>query len=256
MPQTEGPGSTPAEVAAVLRNKKAMQMLMSAVPKSMMMGMVAAGSAEKGWKVMPKAHLIVKHLKKKFGETTTLSKVGAKYDLELCVMKKDDHPKVLLEKLIKVQFKYAGVKQASISDDELVIQAIQALPASYTPTVANAMEKAQEKDKDALISLKALVSAVTNHYGIAMKGRPVMKSKVIEGSLAAVDEVKPTDKENLKRMIQEAVHTTIHEYHIMPQVCAPGPTRVGYGMMAVGPGGPPPMYNGVGPGSPSGYGQQ
>jgi hypothetical protein len=196
---------------------------------------------------MPKAHLIVKHLKGMFEGTTTLSMVGAKCDLEACVMKKGDHPNDLFEKLVEVQFKYAGVKQARITEADLVIQAIQALPAEYNPTVAVAMEKAREQDPKALIS-------VINHFEVAMKGRPVVKSKEIEGALAAVDETKPTDKENLKRMIQETVNTIIHEFHIQHQVSLPRPAQVGYGMAAVGHGGPPPTYNGVGPGGQSGYG--
>jgi hypothetical protein len=72
--------------------------------------------------------------------TMTLSKVGAKRELENCTMKKDDNPKALFEQLIAVQYKYAGNAQAQISKDELVTQAVQALPTIYNSTVVNGME--------------------------------------------------------------------------------------------------------------------
>jgi hypothetical protein len=59
---------------------------------------------------------------------------GAKRDLENCTMKKDDNPKALFEQLIAVQYKYAGNAQARISEDELVTQAVQALPTIYNLT--------------------------------------------------------------------------------------------------------------------------
>jgi hypothetical protein len=49
-------------------------------------------------------------------------------------MKKDDNPKALFEQLIAVQYKYAGNAQARISEDELVTQAVQALPTIYNLT--------------------------------------------------------------------------------------------------------------------------
>ena len=47
-------------------------------------------------------------------------------------MKGYDNPKGLFEKLTAVQVKYAGNPMATISESDLVTQAIQALPAEYT----------------------------------------------------------------------------------------------------------------------------
>jgi hypothetical protein len=47
-------------------------------------------------------------------------------------MKKDENPKVLLEKMTAVLFKYQGNAQANITEDDLVAQAVQAL---YLPFI-------------------------------------------------------------------------------------------------------------------------
>jgi hypothetical protein len=51
-------------------------------------------------------------------------------------MKKEDNPKLLFEKLVVVQFKHEDNQQANITENDLITQAIQALPSGYTLTVA------------------------------------------------------------------------------------------------------------------------
>jgi hypothetical protein len=51
-------------------------------------------------------------------------------------MKKDENPTLLFEPLMAVQFKYQGDVQANVTEDDLVSQAVQALPTVYNSTVA------------------------------------------------------------------------------------------------------------------------
>jgi LmbE family N-acetylglucosaminyl deacetylase len=94
------------------------------------------------------------------------------------MMKKDDNPKVLFERLIAVQYKYAGNAQAQISDDEMVTQAVQALPTMYNSTVVGVYETEQHTNH--VVTLNVLQVAVFNHYAIAMKGKPGPKAKQVE----------------------------------------------------------------------------
>jgi hypothetical protein len=71
--------------------------------------------------------------------------------------------------LIAVQFKYAGNCRAEISDDDMVTQAIQALPAMYNLMVANLMETEQRANCDVTVSV--LKQAVASCYGIVMNGK-------------------------------------------------------------------------------------
>jgi hypothetical protein len=96
-------------------------------------------------------------------------------------MKKDDNPKVLFERLIAVQYKYAGNAQACISEDEMVTQAVQALPTMYNSTVVGVYET--ELCANHVVTLNALQVAVFNHYATAMKGKPGPKIKYINGDL-------------------------------------------------------------------------
>jgi len=108
LPTAEGPGVGVDQQAAVDRNTKATSFLTAAMPNSQVINMMAAGLADPDWPNVAKAHLMIAYLKETFEDTSTLSKVGAKRDLENCTMKRDDNPKTLFEKLVTVQFKYLG----------------------------------------------------------------------------------------------------------------------------------------------------
>jgi gag-polypeptide of LTR copia-type len=198
---------------------------MSAMPNSQVVNMMAAGKANRNWPNRAKAHLMIAYLKETYEDTSTLSRVGAKRDLESCVMKKDENPKILFEKLVAVQFKYAGNLQANITEDDLVTQAIQALPAVYNSTVASLIKAEQQEGNDVIIA--ALKKAVSNFFAIATKGKAGLKAKDIEGGLAAIDEM--SDKDNLKLLIQETVNTTICEYSIKHQSVGGVPNSGGAG---------------------------
>jgi hypothetical protein len=145
LPANEGPGVNQAQQNAVARNKKAVTYLMSAMPNSQVVNMMAAGKGNPNWPNRAKSHLMIAYLQETYEDTSTLSRVGAKQDLESCVMKKDKNPKILFEKLVAVQFKYAGNRQANILEDDLVTQAIQALPAVYNSTVASLSNEKEMK---------------------------------------------------------------------------------------------------------------
>jgi malonyl CoA-acyl carrier protein transacylase len=123
---------------------------MTAMPNVQAINMMAAVKRDPGWPNRPKAHLMMAYLKEVFADATALSKVGARRDLEACVMKKDE--KMLFDQLIAVQFKYAGNHRAEISDDDVVTQAIQALPAMYNLTVANLMETERRANHDVTVA--------------------------------------------------------------------------------------------------------
>jgi hypothetical protein len=136
----QGPEATVAQQGAVERNMKAVAFLTLAIPDSIVINDMVAGLATTEWLTQPKADLMVAYLKESYEAPMTLLKVGAKRDLESCVMKTDDHPKGLFEQLIAVQFKYAGNALARISEDEFVTQAVQALPTMYNLTVVGVYE--------------------------------------------------------------------------------------------------------------------
>jgi hypothetical protein len=115
LPAAEEPRVGAAQQAAVEQNMKAAAFLTSAMPDSLVINVMAAGLSTVNWPNQPKAHLMVAYLKESFEVTITLSRVGAKRDLENCIMKKDDNPKALFEQLIAIQYKYAGNVQARIS---------------------------------------------------------------------------------------------------------------------------------------------
>jgi hypothetical protein len=96
---------------------KAAVFLTLAMPDSLVINVMAAGLSSVDWPNQPKAHLMVAYLKESFEATMTLSRVGAKRDLENCTMKKDENPKALFKQLIAVQYKYTGNMQAQISED-------------------------------------------------------------------------------------------------------------------------------------------
>jgi hypothetical protein len=56
--------------------------------------MMAAAKKDPAWPNCPTAHLMVAYLKEAFDDATALS--WGKQDLEACVMKKDENPKVCL----------------------------------------------------------------------------------------------------------------------------------------------------------------
>jgi gag-polypeptide of LTR copia-type len=135
LPAAAGPGTSPAKIAAVERNIKAVSFLTAAMPDSLLVNVTAAGESDPDWPDQAKAHLMITYLKSTFEDTTTLSRVGAKRDLENCKMSKEDNPKVLFEKLVAVKFKYAGNRQANITENDIITQAIQTLPSLYNSTV-------------------------------------------------------------------------------------------------------------------------
>jgi hypothetical protein len=151
LPEEEGVGGNADEEAAVERNRKAVSFLMLAMPNSIVINVLAAGKSDLQWPNKPKAHLMMGCLKENFKDTSTLSKIGAKHDLESCVMKKDENPKNLFEQLELVQFKYAGNAQAQISKGDLVTQAVQALPSVYNSCVANLFNTQQHAGRNVTI---------------------------------------------------------------------------------------------------------
>jgi hypothetical protein len=108
---------------------------MAAMPITQIINIMAAGIADPAWPNQPEAHLMVAYSKETYVDNTTLSQ----RDLENCTIEKD--PKVLFERLTAVQFKYQGNAQANVTKDDLVAQAVQALPAVYNSTVAQSTEQ-------------------------------------------------------------------------------------------------------------------
>jgi hypothetical protein len=185
------------EIAAVERNDKAVAFLMVAMPDVQVVTLLAAGKADCNWPNCLKAHLMIAYLKNTYAAATILLEVGAKRDLESCVMCKDKHPKLLFEQLMGVQLKYAGNVQAQVVEGDLVTQAIQALPAMYNSTVAIFIEMEQHAAR--VVTLLALQKVVSNYYAIAMKGKQGLKHKDIKGGLMAMEELTQTkEKDNLK----------------------------------------------------------
>jgi hypothetical protein len=163
------------------------------------------------------------YLKETYVEATTLSRVGARRNLENCTLKKDENPKVLFERLTVVQFKYHGNAQANITKDDLVAQAVHPLPAVYNSTVAGLYKT--ERQLGNAVTLNVLKRAVGNHYAIAMRGKTGPKVKDIEGRFAAG---------TLKRMIQETINTTIREFQIKHHAPAVNHTNVeGHGAVTM-----------------------
>jgi TolA-binding protein len=62
---------------------------------------------------------------------------------------------------------------------------------------------------------------VCNHYAIALRGKTGTKVKDIEGRFAAMEvQVEAKEKDNLKRMIQETINTTLREFQVKHQAPA------------------------------------
>jgi Zinc knuckle len=181
------------------------------MPGSLLVNVTAAGEGDPAWPDQAKAHLMIAYLKGTFEDTTTLSRVGAKRDLENCKMSKDENPKVLFEKLVAVKFKYAGNRQANITESDIVTQAIQALPLLYNSAVYGLMDAERRAGRD--VSIAALKQAVVDFYGIAMKGKSPAKTKDIEGGLAAMDDPGKAQA-NIKKLIEETIQSTIRDYHL------------------------------------------
>jgi hypothetical protein len=211
LPAREGPGVGADQQAAVERNMKAVAFLMAAMPDLQIINVMLAGLSDVNWPNEPKAHLMMAYLRENFVELTALSRVGARRDLENCTLKKDENPNGLFEKLTAVQFKYHGNAQANVTDDDLVAQAVQALPAVYNSTVAGSYKT--ERRAGNAVTLNGLKRAVCNHYAIVLRGKTGAKVKDIEGGFAAMEvKVETKEKDNLKRMIQETINTTIWEF--------------------------------------------
>jgi hypothetical protein len=68
-------------------------------------------------------------------------------------MKKDENPKVLFEQLMAINFKYHGYAQVNIIEDDLVVQAVQALPAIYNSTVAGLYKTEQKLGQACCITI-------------------------------------------------------------------------------------------------------
>jgi hypothetical protein len=78
----------------VEQNMKAVAFLMAAIPDLQIINVMAAGISDPDWPNEPKAHLMMAYLKETNVEATTLSRLGARCDLENCTLKKDENPKV------------------------------------------------------------------------------------------------------------------------------------------------------------------
>jgi hypothetical protein len=117
------------------------------------------------------------YLKDTYVDTSTLSGIRAKRDLDACV-RKVDNPKILFDKLVAVQYNYSGLQQAKVSEDNLVAQAIQALPTMYNSMVAGLIETEQRAGK--IVTLAGLKKAVNNYYGVTMKGKTSKEGMVLK----------------------------------------------------------------------------
>jgi hypothetical protein len=180
------------------------------MPNNLVVNVTAAGESDPHWPDQAKAHLMIAYLKSNFKDTSALSRVAAKRDLENCKMVKEETPKVLFDKLVAVKFKHVGNRQANITEDDLFAQAIQALPSMYNSTVAGLIDAEHRAGRD--VTIAALKQAVADFYSIAMKGKSPSKTKYIEGGLAAMDDL-VTAQANIKKMIKETIQCTIREYH-------------------------------------------
>jgi gag-polypeptide of LTR copia-type len=206
LPDNEGPGVGVDQQATVERNMKAATFLMEAMLNSEVINIMAAGTADAAWLNQPKAHLMMAYLRETYENNTTLSRVAAKRDLEKCTMKKDEDPKVLFEKLTAVQFNV----RANITEDDLVTQAVQALPAIYNSMVAGLYKRLPNA-----VTFAALRHVVGNHYSIAMKGKSGNKTKDIKGGFAAMEtQGAGNDQDNLKKLIKDTINTMIREYQV------------------------------------------
>jgi hypothetical protein len=45
------------------------------------------------------------YLKETYVDTSTLSRIGVKRDLDACAMRKEENPKILFDKLVAVQYR-------------------------------------------------------------------------------------------------------------------------------------------------------
>jgi hypothetical protein len=69
LPAAEGPGVGADQTAAVERNNKAVYFLITAMPDSIAVGVLLAGTASVNWPTHPKAHLMMAYLKERFNYT-------------------------------------------------------------------------------------------------------------------------------------------------------------------------------------------
>jgi hypothetical protein len=229
LPAAEGPRVGAAQEAAVERNMKAAAFLTLAMPDSLVINVMAAGLADVNWRNQPMAHLMVAYLKDSFKATMTMSRVGAKRDLENCTMKKDDNPKALFERLTAIQFKYAGNPQTRISEDELVAQAVQALLTLYSSTVVGVYEA--ERRRGRVVTMSALQIAVCNHYAIAMRAKTGTRAKDIDGGFAAMEiQAAKQDQANVERIIQDKINKAMREMNINGGQNNPSQGGAGHGM--------------------------
>jgi hypothetical protein len=179
LPANQGPGQNQDEQDAVERNLKAVTFLTNAVPDSMLIQITAAGSTDTNWPTQPKAHLMVAYLNRSYQDTSALAGVGFKLDLEKCTMEKGDNPKFLFEKLVSVKFKHQNNPQATVTDNDLITQAIQALPPGYTSTVAALIQA--ERNAGRAVTLDALKQAANDYFIVLKKGKgEVAKAKEID----------------------------------------------------------------------------
>jgi hypothetical protein len=180
---------------------------MSTMPNSLMVNLMAASKSDPKWPNQAKAHLMMAYLKETYVDTSTLSRIGAKRDLDACVMRKDENPKILFNKLVAVQYKYSGLQQAKVSEDDLVAQAIQVLPTMYNSMVAVLIETKQRTGK--IVTLAVLKKAVNNYSGVAMKGKSGNRIQDIEGGLMTVDDSAMSRDKELKKLIQDTVSSIV-----------------------------------------------
>jgi hypothetical protein len=128
-------------------------------------------------------------------------------------LKQDENPKVLFERLTAVQFKYHNNAQANVTEDDLVAQEVQALPVVFNSRVAGLYET--ESQLGQAVTTNVLKRAVGYHDVIAMRGKVGPRVIDIEDRFATVGkQVAMNKKDNLKRMIQETINTTIWQFQI------------------------------------------
>jgi hypothetical protein len=108
LPANAGPGANQDEMDAVECNSKAVSFLTAAMPNNLVVNVTAGGESDPNWPDQAKAHLMIAYLKNNFEDTSALSRVAAKRDLENCKMGKEENPKVLFDKLVAVKFKHVG----------------------------------------------------------------------------------------------------------------------------------------------------
>jgi hypothetical protein len=86
LPAAEGTGVGANQQAAVEQNMKAAAFLMAVMPDLQIINVIAAVISDPDCPNEPKVHLMMAYLKETYMEAMTLSRVGARRDLENCTL--------------------------------------------------------------------------------------------------------------------------------------------------------------------------